>query len=81
MDHVLNLLKNEDICRMIAKKDRLNAIIWVLIAGVFITLLKFYAYYLTHSNAILTDALENIINIIAGSFAFYSIYSNFYATF
>ncbi len=59
---------------MIAKKDRLNAIIWVLIAGVFITLLKFYAYYLTHSNAILTDALENIINIIAGSFAFYSIY-------
>lgn len=59
---------------MIAKKNRLSAIIWVLIAGVFITLLKFYAYYLTHSNAILTDALENIINIIAGSFAFYSIY-------
>ena len=59
---------------MIVKKDRLSAIIWVLIAGVFITLLKFYAYYLTHSNAILTDALENIINIIAGSFAFYSIY-------
>jgi divalent metal cation (Fe/Co/Zn/Cd) transporter len=62
---------------MIAKKDRLNAIIWVLIAGVFITLLKFYAYYLTHSNAILTDALENIINIIAGSFAFYSIYLSY----
>lgn len=36
--------------------------------------LKFYAYYLTHSNAILSDALEFIINVIASGFAFYSIY-------
>jgi|SRR5690606_18649805 len=35
---------------------------------------KFIAYYLTHSNAILTDALESIVNIMASSFAFYSIY-------
>jgi cation diffusion facilitator family transporter len=35
---------------------------------------KFIAYSLTHSNAILTDALESIVNIMASSFAFYSIY-------
>lgn len=35
---------------------------------------KFIAYSLTHSNAILTDALESIVNVMASSFAFYSIY-------
>lgn len=35
---------------------------------------KFYAYYITSSNAILTDALESIINVFASGFAFYSIY-------
>lgn len=35
---------------------------------------KFYAYYVTSSNSILTDALESIINVIAAGFAFYSIH-------
>lgn len=37
-------------------------------------LLKFAAFFITKSNAILTDAAESIVNVIAGSFAFYSIY-------
>lgn len=37
-------------------------------------LLKFTAFFITHSNAILTDAVESIVNIIASGFAFYSIY-------
>jgi len=37
-------------------------------------LAKFVAYFITHSNAILTDALESIVNVLASSFAFYSIY-------
>ncbi|WP_394346177.1 cation diffusion facilitator family transporter [Pedobacter duraquae] len=37
-------------------------------------LAKFGAYFLTHSNAILTDAAESIVNVLASSFAFYSIY-------
>jgi len=37
-------------------------------------LAKFAAYFLTNSNAILTDAAESIVNVIASSFAFYSIY-------
>lgn len=36
--------------------------------------IKFTAYYMTRSNAILSDALESIINVIASGFAFYSIY-------
>lgn len=36
--------------------------------------IKFVAFILTHSNSILTDALESIINVVAGSFALYSIY-------
>ncbi|MDQ3393673.1 MAG: cation diffusion facilitator family transporter [Bacteroidota bacterium] len=39
-----------------------------------LVVVKFYAYYLTSSNAILTDALESIINVFASGFAFYSIY-------
>ncbi|WP_246101357.1 cation diffusion facilitator family transporter [Pedobacter westerhofensis] len=37
-------------------------------------LAKFGAYFLTHSNAILTDAAESIVNVLASAFAFYSIY-------
>ncbi len=37
-------------------------------------LAKFVAYFMTQSNAILTDALESIVNVLASSFAFYSIY-------
>lgn len=55
-------------------KKKLNLISAVLIAGVIITAIKFIAYFITHSNAIYTDALENIINVVAGAFAFYSIY-------
>lgn len=37
-------------------------------------LAKFGAYFITHSNAILTDAAESIVNVLASGFAFYSIY-------
>lgn len=37
-------------------------------------LAKFSAYFITNSNAILTDAAESIVNVLASSFAFYSIY-------
>ncbi len=36
--------------------------------------IKFLAWYITRSNAILTDALESIVNVIAGGFALFSIY-------
>ena len=35
---------------------------------------KFVAFFITQSNAILTDAAESIVNVLASSFAFYSVY-------
>nr|WP_245531058.1 cation diffusion facilitator family transporter [Belliella baltica] len=37
-------------------------------------MIKFYSYYLTNATSILTDALESIVNVVAASFASYSIY-------
>jgi cation diffusion facilitator family transporter len=45
----------------------------VLIAGIILMGVKFVAWWITNSNAILTDALESIINIVAGGFALYSL--------
>src|SRR3978361_1323040 len=35
---------------------------------------KFGAYFITASNFVLTDAAESIVNVLASSFAFFSIY-------
>ena len=45
-----------------------------LVVSVGLLLLKFYAYYLTRSQAVLTDALESIINVFTSGFALYSLY-------
>ncbi|MBC8154405.1 MAG: cation transporter [Bacteroidetes bacterium] len=42
--------------------------------SIVLLLLKLFAYYLTSSTAILTDALESIVNVAASGFALYSIY-------
>lgn len=51
-----------------------KAILVSLCISVVLMLAKFGAYFLTHSNAILTDAAESIVNVLASGFAFYSIY-------
>lgn len=45
-----------------------------LITAISLMVVKFIAYFITHSNAVFTDALESIVNVVASSFAFYSIY-------
>ncbi len=50
-------------------KKKIKVMRFVLIAGIALLILKFTAYFFTHSNAILTDALEYIVNVLAGSFA------------
>jgi cation diffusion facilitator family transporter len=47
---------------------------WVTLVGVVLLILKFAAYYVTHSVAILTDALESIVNVVAGGISLYSLY-------
>jgi cation diffusion facilitator family transporter len=39
---------------------------WIAALGIVLLAIKFYAYYITHSVAILTDALESIVNVVAG---------------
>lgn len=51
-----------------------KAILISLCVSVILMLAKFVAYFLTNSNAILTDAAESIVNVLASAFAFYSIY-------
>jgi cation diffusion facilitator family transporter len=46
----------------------------VLTTSFILMVLKFFAYFITNSSAILTDAIESIVNIFAGSFALYSLY-------
>jgi len=54
------------------KNARLQIII--LIAGLLLMGIKFLAWMMTNSNAILTDALESIINVVAGGFGLFSLY-------
>lgn len=46
---------------------------WVLVAGAVLMLIKFLAWWRTGSNTILSDALESIVNVVAGAFALYSL--------
>ncbi len=45
-----------------------------ILAGLVITVLKFGVFWLTNSVAILSDALESIINIVAAGVMFYSLW-------
>ena len=47
--------------------------LWALILGIALMAIKFIAWWFTNSNAVLSDALESIINVVAGAFALYSL--------
>lgn len=55
------------------QKKRLAWVGASLAAGAGLMLVKFYAWWLTGSAAILSDALESIINVVAGGFALASV--------
>jgi cation diffusion facilitator family transporter len=46
---------------------------WIVMLGVVLLLLKFGAYFITHSVAVLTDALESIVNVVAGVITWFSL--------
>lgn len=48
--------------------------VYVLIIGIVLFILKFVAYFFTHSVLILSDALESIVNLIAALIGLYSLY-------
>jgi cation diffusion facilitator family transporter len=47
---------------------------WVVAVAVLLFILKIFAWFLTHSVAILTDALESTVNVIAGFIGLYSLF-------
>ena len=46
---------------------------FVLVTSVLLTGIKFLAWWVTHSNAVLSDAMESIVNVVAGAFALYAL--------
>ncbi|MGJ7030650.1 cation diffusion facilitator family transporter [Niabella hirudinis] len=61
---------------MATKGSRQNIKIqkWVAVVSLLLLIVKFIAYFFTHSVAILTDALESIANVVAGFIGLYSLY-------
>jgi cation diffusion facilitator family transporter len=47
---------------------------WITIASCVLLVVKFVAYHITHSVAVLTDALESIVNVVAGFIGLYSLH-------
>lgn len=47
---------------------------WVALASAILLVIKFVAWYYTSSVAILTDAMESIVNVVAGLVGLYSLY-------
>jgi cation diffusion facilitator family transporter len=47
---------------------------WVVTIAVVLFIIKVIAWFLTHSVAILTDALESTVNVVAGFIGLYSLY-------
>jgi cation diffusion facilitator family transporter len=57
-----------------AAKQNIRIQTWVAVLSVMLLITKMTAYFLTGSVAILTDALESIVNVVAGFFGLFSLY-------
>jgi cation diffusion facilitator family transporter len=55
-------------------KQNLRVQKWVAAVSVLLLIVKFIAYYMTNSVAVLTDALESIVNVSAGFIGLFSLY-------
>ena len=55
-------------------RQQKRIILGSIIIGIVLMLAKFGAYLLTASNFVLADAAESVVNVVASSFAFFSIY-------
>jgi cation diffusion facilitator family transporter len=55
-------------------KSNLRLQFWIALASCVLLLAKFFAYFRTNSVAVLTDALESIVNVVAAFIGLYSLY-------
>ena len=56
------------------RKENLRIQKWVVVVSLILFAIKIVAYFLTRSVAILTDALESTVNVIAAGIGWYSLY-------
>ena len=59
---------------MQASQHNLRIQKWVTLIAIVLFIIKLIAWYVTDSVAILTDALESIVNVVAGLVSIYSLY-------
>ncbi len=55
-------------------KEKVSWIRISFVVSFLLLIIKFYSFFITNSTAILTDALESIVNVVAAGFATYSIF-------
>jgi cation diffusion facilitator family transporter len=55
------------------KEEKIKYQLMILLVGLVLMTGKFIAWVITNSNAIFTDAIESIINVVAGAFGLYSL--------
>lgn len=55
------------------RRERVRVIALSFIVGIVLMVFKFYAYRITGSTAVLSDALESIINVVGSGFALVSV--------
>ena len=56
------------------QKENLAVQQWVVLIALLLFIIKMTAWYLTRSVAVLTDALESTVNVVAGFIGWYSLY-------
>lgn len=59
---------------MTPQKENLSVQRWVVTVAIVLFILKIVAWWMTRSVAILTDALESTVNVVAGLIGWYSLY-------
>ncbi|MFN4007204.1 MAG: cation diffusion facilitator family transporter [Chitinophagaceae bacterium] len=57
-----------------AAQQNLRTQFWITLLSVVLLCGKMVAYYITHSVAVLSDALESIVNVVSGVIGLYSLY-------
>ncbi len=67
-------IKREICPRMKAAQQNFRVQKWISLLSVVLLAIKTVAYFITNSLAILTDALESIVNVVAGMVGLYSLY-------
>ena len=71
---VIEVLYLTQIFSLQQAKQHLRIQIWITLLSVLLFIAKIVAYYLTNSLAVLTDALESIVNVLAGFIGLYALH-------